>query len=118
MNDNNLPYADHAIEISISIDDLRKATDTETKFPRPYDFKRKVMDIAIREINEKSKYHVEAKDYRRNHSVAGYDFLIESHAGYFHRISLQEQTNEVQLSGQMNIYDYESENNEFKITKG
>ena len=119
MNENNLPYANHAIEISISIDDLRKATDTENKFPRPYDFRKKVMDIAIREINEKSKYHVEIKDYRNHHSVAGYDFLIESQAGYFNRINLQNemQNNEIQLSGQMNIYDYETENNKFTITK-
>ena len=120
MNENNLPHADTAIEISINIDDLRKATDTQNKFPRPYDFRKKVVDIAIKEINEKSKYHVEVKDYRRNHSVAGYDFLIETHAGYFNRMNLQDQngTIEVQLDGQMNLYDYETNANQFKITKG
>ncbi len=82
MNDNNLPHADVATEISLSIEELRKATDTEKKFERPYDFKKKVIDIAIREINDKSKYHVTATTYKSGKAIKGFDFLIESQVGY------------------------------------
>ena len=117
MNENNLPYADNAVEISVSIETLRKATDTEKKFERPYDFKKKVLDIALKEICEKSKYHVSAKEYRRGHSVAGYDFLIESQAGYYHRTAAKSHPEEdLQLEGQMNLMDYKTTDNTFKIT--
>lgn len=119
MNDNNLPHANIATEISVSIDELRRATDTETKFERYSSFKTKVIDTALDEINEKSKYHITATPYKDGHAIKGFDFMIESQAGYIHRINLQDNTTEeVQLSGQMNIYDYETSNNKFTITKG
>lgn len=123
MNENNLPYADNAVEISVSMETLRQATDTEKKFERPYDFRKKVIEIAIKEINEKSKYHISAKDYRRGHSVAGYEFLIESQAGYYHRTAAADHDIKIksesdQLNGQMNIMDYQTSDNKFTITKG
>lgn len=119
MNENNLPYADNAVEISVSMETLRKATDTEKKFERPYDFRKKVLDIALKEINEKSKYHICVKEYRRGHSVAGYEFLIESQAGYWSRTAAgQQDNNVVQIDGQMNLLDYQTGENEFTITKG
>lgn len=118
MNENNLPYADNAVEISVSMETLRKATDTEKKFERPYDFRKKVLDIALKEINEKSKYHISVKEYRRGHSVAGYEFLIESQAGYWHRMNGQQDEKEKQLDGQMNLMDYQTSDNKFAITKG
>lgn len=87
MNENNLPYADNAIEISISVEELRKNTDTVNKFERYSSFKTYVVDTAIREINEKSKYHVTATPYKSGKAVKGFDFLIESQAGYWHRTS-------------------------------
>jgi plasmid replication initiation protein len=119
MNENNLPHADVAIEISISVDELRKNTDTEKKFKRPYDFKQKVIDMAVREINEKSKYHVTATPYRRGHTVGGYEFLIESQVGYTVRTQgLQKsiKTDPDQLDGQMNLMDYQTSDNKFTIT--
>ena len=117
MNDNNKPYADNAIEISVSIDELRRVTNTEKKFERYSSFKTKVIDIALNAINEKSKYHITATPYKSGNAIKGYDFLIESRAGYFHRISLQGDTeeNKNNISGQMNIYDYEKETNNFTI---
>jgi hypothetical protein len=120
MNENNLPHADVAIEISISMDELRKNTDTEKKFERPYDFKKKVIDVAIREINEKSKYHVTATPYKRGHSVGGYEFLIESQVGYIVRMQgLQKDIKIVndddQLEGQMNILDFQDTDGKIKI---
>lgn len=111
MDDNDLPYADHYNEISISMDVLRQVTDTEKQFPRPYDFKRRVVDIAVREINRVSKYHVIAEPYKRGNTTAGFDFLIESQAGYKHR-ELEERAKqtaqqlEEQIEGQMELSDF------------
>lgn len=111
LNENNLPHADVAIEISVSIDELRKATDTGTKFARYSNFKAKVIDTAMREINDKSSYHITATPYKSGNAVAGFEFLIESQAGYAHRMSNQSKTIKIknddeQLEGQMNITDF------------
>lgn len=91
LNENNLPHADVAIEISISVDELRKSTDTVNKFARYSSFKSKVIDKAMDEINEKSKYHVTATPYKDGNAVKGFDFLIESQTGYFVRTNGQQE---------------------------
>lgn len=106
MNENNLPHADIATEISLSIDVLRKATDTEKKFERPYDFKKKVIDIAIREINDKSKYHVTATPYKSGKAIKGFDFLIESQVGYSVRTKNVSNEDDETIDVQMNINDF------------
>ncbi len=121
LNENNLPHADVAIEISISVEELRKATGTEKKFERPFDFKRKVIDIATKEINEKSKYHITATPYKKGKAIVGFDFLIESQAGYYHRTEsthrdIKLKTDPDQLDGQMNLMDYQTSDNQFTIT--
>lgn len=119
MNENNLPYADNAVEISVSIEELRKATDTEKKFERYSSFKTYVVDTALKEINEKSKYHVIATPYKRGRAIVGFEFLIESQAGYWSRTAAgQQDNNVVQIDGQMNLLDYQTGKNEFTITKG
>ncbi|WP_029324686.1 replication initiation protein [Butyrivibrio sp. AE3004] len=85
MNENNLPHADVAIEVSISIEEIRKVTDTTDKFERYSNFKAKVIDTALKEINQKSNYHISATPYKDGRTIAGFDFLIESQAGYWHR---------------------------------
>lgn len=123
MNENNLPHADVAIEVSISIDEIRKVTDTTDKFERYSSFKSKVIDVALKEINQKSNYHVTATPYKRGRTVKGYDFLIESQAGYAHRtaaeknsIKIKSEPDNEQLDGQMNILDYQTSDNKFTIT--
>ncbi len=121
LNEKNLPHADVSIEISVNIDELRRATDTEKKFERPYDFKRKVIDMAIKEINEKSQYHITATPYRRGKTIAGFEFLIESQAGYHHRTEgssreIKMNMDQEQLPGQMDLFDYKTGDNQFTIT--
>ncbi len=123
MNENNLPHADVAIEVSISIDEIRKVTDTTDKFERYSNFKLKVIDAALKEINQKSIYHVTATPYKRGRTVKGYDFLIESQAGYAHRtaaeknsIKIKSEPDNEQLDGQMNLLDYQTSDNKFTIT--
>ena len=121
MNENNLPHADVAIEISISVEELRKNTDTVNKFERYSSFKKRVIDTALKEINAKSKYHVIATPYKKGYAVAGFEFLIESQAGYLHRTAAADhdikiKTDPDQLNGQMNIMDYQTSDNKFTIT--
>lgn len=119
MNENNLPHADVAIEISISIEELRRITGTEDKFERFSNFKSKVIDTAIKEINQKSNYHVTATPYKDGRTIAGYDFLIESQVGYSVRMKNQARDIKIQdenIDGQMNLLDYQTSDNEFKIT--
>ncbi len=120
MNENNRPHADVSIEVSISIEELRRITDTTDKFERYSSFKTKVIDTALKEINQKSIYHVTVTPYKSNRAVVGYDFLIESQVGYIHRtqdeqkkIVLQNDTD--QLEGQKDIFDYQDTDGSFKI---
>lgn len=122
LNENNQPHADVAIEFSISMEELRKSTDTVSKFERYSNFKSKVIDTAIKEINEKSKYFVTVTPYKKGYAVAGFEFLIESQAGHFHRTKNQQreikiESDNEQLDGQMNIMDYQTSDNKFTITK-
>ena len=119
---NNLPYANHAVEISISIEELRRVTDTTDKFDRYSSFKLRVIDTAIKEINEKAIYHVTATPYKRGKAVAGFDFLIESQAGYNHRTKMDSESIDIvpdqeQLEGQKTIWDYETTKNHFEIER-
>jgi plasmid replication initiation protein len=106
MDDHNLPYADNTTEISISMEVLRKITNTENKFKLNADFKRRIVDAAVKEINRCSKYHVTAEPYKNGRAVAGFDFLIESQAGYLHRQQADRQSIDEQIEGQMNITDF------------
>lgn len=123
MDDNNKPHADVATEISISLEELRRITDTTNKFERYSNFKAKVIDAALKEINEKSIYHVTATPYKNGKMIAGFDFLIESQAGYWHRTEtnrndIKIKAAEDDLDGQMNLMDYQTSDNKFEITKG
>lgn len=120
LNENNLPHADVAIEFSISIDEIRRATDTEKKFERYSSFKTYVIDTALKEINEKSKYFVTATPYKRGRAIVGFEFLIESQVG--HTIKMQNQKKNItiqndndQLDGQMNLLDYTDTDGQIKI---
>jgi plasmid replication initiation protein len=108
------PHADVSVEISISIEELRRITDTTDKFERYSSFKTKVIDTALKEINAKSKYHVTATPYKDGRAIAGYDFLIESEAGYQIR-KQDQQTVEKQLDGQMNLLDYQDTDGQIRI---
>lgn len=117
MDDENKPHADVAMEVSISIDELRRITDTTEKFERYSSFKLRVIDAALKEINEKSIYHVTATPYKRGKAVAGFDFLMESQAGYTVRTENEKNNDiEIQSDGQMNITDYQDNDGNITIT--
>ena len=71
-------YADKTAEVYLDIETIRKATNTEDKYPKYGMFKERVVQTAVDEINEKLGYHVsyEAKKYSRK--VIGFTFYLES----------------------------------------
>lgn len=76
------PYADQVTEVYISIDTIRKATSTENKLKRISQFKEKVIDISIRDINECTDYHVSVRDYKESRKIVGFYFTVQSNTRY------------------------------------
>ncbi len=109
MDDNNLPYADRQTTISIPMDVLRRVTNTEKKFERYSNFKAKVIDVAVREINRCSKYHIIATPYKSGRAIVGFEFLIESQVGYYVRMKNQDPKIEdpEEIDGQMSLMDFD-----------
>lgn len=98
MNEKRRPHADKTCNISISIDELRRITDTTDKYVRFSQFKTKVMDIAIAEINQKTMYHVEATTYTHGgKKVRGYDFEIYSQAGWEYAKKRKTKTRKIEI---------------------
>ncbi len=85
MDDRNLPYADHAVEVTVSMGTIRRATNTTDKYERYSNFKEKVIDIAVADINRMSKYHVTSTPIKSGKKVTAFSFLVESESGYRYR---------------------------------
>lgn len=71
-------YADKTATVSLDVDTIRKATDTEKKYAQIGIFKLRVIDSALKEINEKSCYHVTYNDIKESRKIVGFKFKIES----------------------------------------
>lgn len=77
------PHADVVIEIPITVEELKRVTNTAKDYKSISLFKSYVLDVAINEINDYSfGYHVTAKPYKNGRSIEGYNFIIESQAHY------------------------------------
>lgn len=66
---------------NIEMDKLRDKTRTKSKYKRLSSFKVKVLDIAIKEINQKTDFHVTVKPYtvKGSKACAGFKFEITNH---------------------------------------
>lgn len=90
------PYADVKTEITATIEELQRLTDTKSKYASYNRFKSQVIDVALEEINDVSfNYHVTAIPYKNGKKVVGINFLIESKAGYAYRQQEEPKTIEV-----------------------
>lgn len=72
------PYADKEVDIYISIDTIRKATGTEDKYSQMINFKEKVIDKAVNEINEKLNYYITYEPVKESRKFIGFNFNIKS----------------------------------------
>ncbi len=71
-------YADKTATVSLDVETIRKATDTENKYEKMGMFKQRVIDSAISEINEKTCYHVIYEYIKVSRKIIGFKFKIES----------------------------------------
>ena len=75
-------YADKTATVSLDVDTIRKATDTEKKYAQIGIYKLRVIESALNEINEKSCYHITYSDIKRSRKIIGFQFKIESKNNY------------------------------------
>ena len=71
-------YADKTAIVSLDVETIRKATDTEKKYAQIGIFKLRVIESALKEINEKSCYYVTYNDIKESRKIVGFKFKIES----------------------------------------
>lgn len=71
-------YADKIATVELSIDTIRKATNTEDKYEQTAMLKVRVIDSSIAEINEKLGYHITYVPIKRSRKIVGYRFTVES----------------------------------------
>ena len=71
-------YADHVAQVTILVDTIKKATDTETKYPRMGNFKARVIDDSLKEINEKLGYYITYTPVKESRKIIGFKFELKS----------------------------------------
>ena len=82
---NEKPHADVVIEIPISVEELKRVTNTEKDYRNISEFRSRVLDTAIKEINDYYLgYHITATPYKNGRTIEGFNFIIESQAHYDH----------------------------------
>lgn len=79
------PYAGNKCDVKITMEELRLVADTKKKYPRMLDFKKRVLEPAIEEINNCSNYHLEISDQEMDgKSISAFIFTTQSSVGYIH----------------------------------
>ena len=72
-------YADQSTEVYISLDTLRRATNTESKYKSINNWTKRVIKVPLEEINRKNeKYYISYRPYKKSRRIAGFYFLVES----------------------------------------
>lgn len=75
---NQKVYADKTAEISLDLETIRKATNTENKYEKISMFRARVLNSAIEEINDKLGYYVTYTPVKCSRRITGFKFKIES----------------------------------------
>ena len=116
---NCYPYADTATEVTLTLEEIRKATGTDQK--KTYDIlsnlKKRVFYPSIDEIETASDWKIICTDIKKGRTVTGFRLEIWSRNGYEYleyckangiipNRGNREYETETQIPGQMNIFDY------------
>lgn len=75
---NQKVYADKTATIKLDLEMIRKATNTEDKYKTISMFRARVIDGAVKEINEKLGYYVTYELIKHSRKIVGFKFIIES----------------------------------------
>lgn len=112
-----LPYANHATQITLSIEEIRKATNTEKK--KTYDIitnlRNRILEPAIKDIEENADWKIILTDVKQSRRIVGFDMEIWSRNGYEviekykreGKLPPMPKYTEEDVPGQMNLFDYE-----------
>lgn len=60
----------------ISLDDFKNSMSCADSYPRIKDLKRRVLNPALKEINEKADFEVECRDLKRGRRIVGFEFIL------------------------------------------
>lgn len=109
----HFPYADTATEISLTIEEIRKATRTDDK--KAYDIltnlKKRILEPSIAEIEAAADWKIIVNDIKRGRKVTGFILEIWSRNGwevtekYKREGKLPPWMGQEDLPGQMSIFD-------------
>lgn len=72
------PLPENGIIVPLYSEIIRKATDTEDKYPLMGDFKRRVVDAAVKEISQKAQFKVSYEPIKQGRKIIGFNFKCES----------------------------------------
>lgn len=114
------PYADHAVSVSMTLEELREIT--KTTQAKSYDhishFKNKVLNPSIAEIEEAADWKILVKPKKLSRKIIGFDLEVWSRNGWEviekckregtlpPMPKYREETPEEPMEGQMTIFDY------------
>lgn len=78
------PHADKHYPIEISVDELRRVTDTENKYPQIKDLKTRVLYPALSDIerDETAQIHCNVKDIKEGRTIIGFKLDCWSKVGW------------------------------------
>lgn len=99
-------------EVTLTIDEIRKATDTEKTFKQIGQLKDKVLRPAFEDIEKYSGYHCELHDIKEGRKIVAFQIDMWLNAAW--NIN---QTKKGQVPGQVNLFELGLENTESKNTK-
>lgn len=72
------PYADHIIEFDLDLEELREVTGTKEKLSKLSNFKNRVLDKALKEIDENCNIVIEYDHIKQGRKVIGFHFVARS----------------------------------------
>ncbi len=106
------PYADHATEIEVSLDDLRLVTDTvkQKTYDKISNFKNKVFLPSIADIEKAAEWKIICTDIKRSRRIVGFNLQIWSASGYAY-LEYCKKTGKIpvekndDIPGQMSLFD-------------
>jgi len=104
----NFPYANVSTEITVTLDEIRKATGTEKK--KSYDLaghvKAKILKPAFQEIEQCANWKIVCKDIKHARKITGFNLEVWSSAGYAIMEKCKREGTLPPIMGQMHISDY------------
>lgn len=95
---NRLPI-DHN-EVYVSIEEVRRVTETEKTFKDTKDLKRRVLEPAFRDIEKSAGYHIEIEDVKKGRKIVGFNLHIHTVSAW-QVLQLQKD----QVPGQITLFD-------------